>query len=209
VNDGPFEVVFVCTGNRFRSPLAAAFMLEAVPHVPLDVRSLGTLELGATGALAEALEVAGGYGIDLSRHRSRCLSGVELAQADLVVGFERKHVAAAVVEAAAPAERTFMFPELVALLERMPAPRNEEDPVRRARAAVARAQGLRDAQSRAPGSREVRDPLGLPDRAQREIAAQVYELTRRLAVGLFGPAEVRSSPAVPETGSRRGWFRGR
>ena len=41
------QVVFVCTGNRFRSPLAAALFREATSGLPVDVRSMGTSVTGS------------------------------------------------------------------------------------------------------------------------------------------------------------------
>jgi hypothetical protein len=44
VSDASFEVVFVCTGNRFRSPLAAALFGRATAGLPVSVSSRGTLD---------------------------------------------------------------------------------------------------------------------------------------------------------------------
>ena len=50
-----FQIVFVCTGNRFRSPIAAAFVQKHGAGLPLDLRSLGTLDTGPAPPLAEAV----------------------------------------------------------------------------------------------------------------------------------------------------------
>ena len=62
------------------------------------------------------LAAAEAQGIDVAAHRSRLLDSI--AAADLVVGFERIHVAAAVVDGGAQRDRVFTLPELVPLLER-------------------------------------------------------------------------------------------
>src|SRR5439155_4834134 len=108
-----FDVVFVCTGNRFRSPLAEALLRAATGGQPVRVRSVGTLRLDAEPALPEAVESAQQLGLDISQHRSCCIEDVDLSSADLVVGFEANHVASAVVDAGADRKRTFLLPELV------------------------------------------------------------------------------------------------
>lgn len=183
--NAPLDVVFVCTGNRFRSALAAAVLAEAAPPHTVRTESYGTLDVGSAPALAEAVEEAKRLEIDLSGHRARPLAGADLSRADLVVGFERRHGVAAVVEANARRERTFTLPELADSLEQLKvAPR--ADALQRAERALA----LLDARGRPAHERwtpsEIDDPLGLAADAQREIADRVHELTARLARGLFG-----------------------
>src|SRR5205823_13150372 len=86
------RVAFVCTGNRFRSPLAAALLARETGSLPLRIDSLGTLDLGGRSALPEAIAIAEGYGLDLSGHQARALTSVDLKPFDLVLGFERMHV---------------------------------------------------------------------------------------------------------------------
>jgi protein-tyrosine phosphatase len=181
-----FQVVFVCTGNRFRSPLAEAVFRRDVRGLPVEVSSAGTLDLGSVEVLGEAAQAARELGLDLSGHRSTPLAARRLEDADLVIGFERMHCAAAVVEAGAARSKTFTLPELVDLLEQAAV---EEDgdgsPAEIARNRVRHAAGARPAEaSRLPLS-EVEDPLGLPYGRQRETAERVRELTSRVAKGLF------------------------
>jgi len=51
-----FRIDFVCTGNRFRSPLAAELLRRAIGGLPVEVASVGTLDLGPLSALPEAME---------------------------------------------------------------------------------------------------------------------------------------------------------
>jgi low molecular weight protein-tyrosine phosphatase len=178
-----FQVAFLCSGNRFRSPLAAALLTEATAGLPVRVTSLGTLDIGPMSVLPEALEEAAKLGIDLSAHRAVRLLGEDLSALDLVLGFERLHVATAVVEAHARRERTFTLPELVGLLADVPTPPNDE-PVERACLAVAAAHEARPPSHVLPP--ELADPLGRPRRVQRETAVRLHELVGRLASGLFG-----------------------
>jgi len=183
---GKLRVAFVCTGNRFRSPLAAALLAQETESLPVRIESLGTLDLGRRPALPEAIAIAKGYGLDLSSHRAHALAGVDLESFDLVLGFERMHVMASVVEARAQVERTFTLPELVELLRRLPGPPLPTDPVERALVRIRQAHSARPRGFRNGPMRELGDPLGLTLQAQRETAAELAALVRALAGSLFG-----------------------
>lgn len=181
----PFQVAFVCTGNRFRSPLAAALLERETEGLPLRIASLGTLDLGRRPALPEAIEIADELGLDLSDHRARGLAATELAPFDLVLGFERRHVRSAVVDADAGRERTFTLPEFVELLREIPGPPLHSDPVERARVRVRHASVARPPDRDAPVA-ELGDPLGLTIGEQRRTAAELARLVSLLAERLFG-----------------------
>ena len=189
-----FRVVFICTGNIFRSAIAEAVFRAATEGLPVEVSSAGTLDLGGASAHTEAIQLAPRFGIDLSAHRSRCLTGVDLGEADLVVGFERAHVAAAVVESGADRARTFTLPELTGLLDTVPP--TEGEPVEAARAAVERASAQRVESWSLP---EIADPLGGSSAVFTESATLVAELTARLADQLFPQASAVAGREVPRS----------
>ena len=178
-----FDVVVICSGNRFRSPIAEAVLRRQAEGLPVRVRSFGTLDLPSGHALSEALELAPGYGLDLTSHRSCPLAGEDLSGADLVIGFELIHVSTAVVGAGAQRERTFLINDLVAGLEET-APQQEGSVVERARAAVRQADAARKAARVIP--REIADPIDGPAAGYRKAADEVYRLTTRVAERLFG-----------------------
>jgi protein-tyrosine-phosphatase len=178
------QVAFVCTGNRFRSPLAAALLARETEGLPLLIDSLGTLEIGSRPALPEAVAIAQAHGLDLSSHRARGLAQVDLEPFDLVLGFERVHVIAS-VGARAPIERTFTLPELVEILRRLPSPPPPTDPVERALARIRQAHAMRPQGLRSAAMSELRDPLGLTLQAQRQTAEELAALVESLAKGLF------------------------
>ena len=180
-----FEIVVICTGNRFRSPLAEALLRRELRDLPVQVRSAGTMELGSAAVLEYAGEAAGDYGIDLSAHRARSLTGDDLSEVDLILGFERTHVATAVVEARAPRARTFTVPHLVRLLEDL-AVSQDLNPIERSRTAISMADDLRAISGSPFDMPELRDPIGRSAREQREIASELHRLTLRLAELLFG-----------------------
>lgn len=111
-------VVFVCTGNTCRSPLAEALCKkllaerlgcgtdELSTHGFL-VQSAGIAAMIGGAATAEAVEVAREMGADLSGHASRPLSGRLALQADYLIGMTRSHVQtlAGVLPTGAPAPR--------------------------------------------------------------------------------------------------------
>jgi low molecular weight protein-tyrosine phosphatase len=185
MSSAEFHVLFVCTGNRFRSPLAAELFRVHVAGLPVVVSSAGTLDLVAGPAEPEALEQGLLLGVDLSSHRSRCLGDEDLSTVDLVIGFEPAHVARAVVDAKAPRERTFMLAELVELLELDSEEADSGSPIDRARAAVARADLLRVRSGSPAGAHEIADPYGAGAEVARQTAQAIRSLTNRLADGLF------------------------
>jgi protein-tyrosine phosphatase len=174
----PLRVVVLCTGNRFRSPLAAAVLRRATEGLlPVDVSSAGTLEVDGLPALGEALALAPGHGVDLGGHVAQRLRRGELASADLVLGFEKFHLAAAVVDGGAARSRVYTLPEIVGLLEELDDAEGTT-PVERARARLAAAADLRGTIGRPP---EIADPFGEPAERQHAIADEVVALTERLA----------------------------
>jgi protein-tyrosine-phosphatase len=178
-----FVLVLVCTANRFRSPLAAAIVRDAVRGLPVDVRSYAAAGPSGPAALREALERAGRFGVCLGDHVATRLGAGELAGVDLVLGFERAHVAAAVVDGGAPRGRAFTLPEFVPLAEATGVA--QSDPVTRARAVVAAAA---DARAVAAPIRlaELADPAGGPAAGFDVAAREVHALSRRLVAALFG-----------------------
>ena len=179
------DVAFICTGNRFRSPLAAALFSAEADGLPVRASSLGVLDLGPVDALAEAVTIGRSLGVDLSGHQTRCLRQVDLEPLDLIVGFEWAHVQAAIVAGRAPIERTFTLPELVGLLRDLPESEPEATPAENVRARVQQAHELRPAGFMTRRPPEIPDPLGKPSSTQKRIADDVRELVTELAQRLF------------------------
>jgi protein-tyrosine-phosphatase len=178
----PFDIVFICTGNRFRSAIGEGLMKGLTEGLPVRTTSAGTLDLGPVEALPEALELAPLLDLDLTKHRARCVRNVDLSDADLVLGFEYQHLAAAVTEGGASRESTFTVPELVILLEDGGTVTDGGDTVAEARRAVQRADDARPAGHRP----EIADPLGASPEVFLGTALEVRALTERLAELLFG-----------------------
>jgi protein-tyrosine phosphatase len=195
-----FTIVFVCTGNRFRSPLAAAFVKRLTKGLPVEVESYGTLRLDGLPPLPEALQIGDACGVSLSEHRTRCVDHAALETADLVLGFEPHHVYHAVVDGGALRERSFLLDELVSILSREAVEAAQQDVIARARALVASAAGRREA---VPETRGMRDPFGQPWKVYRRSAADVRELSLALVQALFRRFDADALPPVPERVRKR------
>lgn len=188
----PLEIVFVCTANRFRSPLAEGFLRASAQGLPVNVRSYGTVQIEGERALREAINLASRYGVDISEHRSRSLSRARLEEVDLVVGFEWIHVAEAVVEAGAKRDRAFTLVELIRALAAIELERGG-NPLRHAREAI---RGADQNRSMHPGM-EIHDPVGGQKRGYTRVGEQVHDLIAELAVFLL-PATSRAAPETEQ-----------
>jgi protein-tyrosine-phosphatase len=195
-----FSIAFVCTGNRFRSPLAAAFVERLAVAVPVSTESYGTLPLEGAPALPEAVEIARSCGLSIAEHRSRYVNNAPLADVDLLIGFEPLHIQQAVVDAKARRERSFLLRDLISLLSAGPAA-SEGDVVSRARLLVARA-GERAAGAPSLRTSEMRDPFGGAWNVYRQSATEIRELSIALVQLLFGVGEPQLLPPVPEKPGR-------
>jgi protein-tyrosine-phosphatase len=184
---GDLHVVFLCTGNRFRSPLAEAALRSLSESLPVHVSSLGTIDAGPLPPFPETFEQSRRLGLDLSSHRARSIATEELRRADVVLGFERAHIATAVVNYEMDRDRVFTLPELVELIELDDSePPRSDDPVANARESIDRAAALRLAMGRPPGRPEILDPVSDPEVGYARTADEIDDLVARLARGLFG-----------------------
>lgn len=106
------RVLFVCTGNTCRSPLAAAALAAELGDdaARIEIASAGTSALDGQPASAGTRDVAAREGIDLSSHRSRRTTAAQVGQADFVFVMEPAH-RAALDALGAPGERVHVLSE--------------------------------------------------------------------------------------------------
>ncbi|MCD6451578.1 MAG: low molecular weight protein arginine phosphatase [Acidobacteria bacterium] len=86
------RILFVCTGNVCRSPLAEAYFRRFAPFYGLssvEVASAGISPLEGQGVEEEGRRLSQEMGFDLSNHRARQLSEELIKDADLVLVMER------------------------------------------------------------------------------------------------------------------------
>lgn len=93
------SILFVCSANRFRSPLAAGIFKQALqeaesePNTSFTVGNAGSWKVGSAGTwttpgqpvLMETYEAAKSLGLDLSNHRSVQVSEGLLSEYDLIL----------------------------------------------------------------------------------------------------------------------------
>jgi len=111
------SILFVCTANRFRSPIAALyFAREVVRHGDdnrVTVSSAGTWTTSGMPAMPKAVKLAKEYHLDLSFHRSRLITGEILSQSDLILVMESGHKEAITHEFPGTQGRVYLLSEAV------------------------------------------------------------------------------------------------
>lgn len=89
------RILFVCTGNVCRSPMAAGLMRQRLHDAGLDaqvsVSSAGIYALDGKPASANAQITLGQRGIDISDHVGHTLEVADLKAADIVLVMEEAH----------------------------------------------------------------------------------------------------------------------
>ena len=112
------SVLFVCTANQFRSPIAAACLLDAIhrrrPPGDWKVESAGTWATPGLPAAATALQAAKPLELQgLESHVSRSVSQELLDDFDLVLVMERGHLEGISSEFPSAAGRVMLLSEVV------------------------------------------------------------------------------------------------
>lgn len=91
------RVLFVCTGNICRSPIAEVLLrhrLEQEGITDWEVASAGTWTIDGRPASHYAIQLMTEQGLDLSPHRSQAVSRRLVEQADLVLVMTHSHAEA-------------------------------------------------------------------------------------------------------------------
>jgi protein-tyrosine phosphatase len=96
------SVLFVCTANRFRSPIASAlFVRSLIKNRTLQdfhVESAGTWAESGALVVPSAKWISENLGLDLEAHKARPVSRELLARQDLILVMENSHSEALRVE---------------------------------------------------------------------------------------------------------------
>lgn len=87
------SVLFVCTGNTCRSPMAAALLKHYAEQagIPVEVSSAGLGAFTGDPATEYAVEVMSEIGLDLKSHRSRKFRAELAEEYDLILVMTNSH----------------------------------------------------------------------------------------------------------------------
>jgi protein-tyrosine phosphatase len=111
------SILFVCTGNHYRSPIAAAaFRRQLDQHGLADqwaVGSAGTWTTPNQPPFPNAVRVARELGLNLNDHTTRMVTADELAKYDLVLVMEQGHKEAITYEFSLPGRRVSLLSNAV------------------------------------------------------------------------------------------------
>lgn len=86
------EILFVCTGNTCRSPMAAGILKEKIKDDDrVNIHSAGIFADKGSPASLNALKALKERGIDISGHRSKPISDIDLDAFDLILTMTGSH----------------------------------------------------------------------------------------------------------------------
>ena len=88
-------VVFLCTGNTCRGPMAQGYMKHAMNERGIknvDVKTAGVMTVPGLVPTPEATQVMANANIDITQHRSSPLTPELIRKADLILGMTPFHV---------------------------------------------------------------------------------------------------------------------
>lgn len=106
-----YTIVFVCTGNTCRSPMAQIILDDLLAKMKIKARVLSAGTHAAEGAPAAegAVEALHEMGLLLDEHRSTLLSAQLVAEADLLLTMTEAHKDYVVASFPEAVEKTFTF----------------------------------------------------------------------------------------------------
>jgi protein-tyrosine phosphatase len=187
-----FTVLYVCTGNVCRSPIAELlFRTWVSPSADVVVSSAGTQALVGQGIDGSSASALGQLGIDPTRHRARQFEPWMAADADLVLTAERAHRDLVITELPSAFRRVFTMKEF-ARLARHARPGRPQDVV----AQLAALRGIDGALD--PSADDMPDPYRSPIPLAKSIAQQVTNTVHATigALGMWDHGEAVAAPVV-------------
>lgn len=122
-----FQILFVCSGNVCRSPMAEAFLRAYMPERLVDrvkIVSAGTLGLSGDLATVEAVQVMREKGIDMRGHISQGVSKELIRSSHIVFAMSRDHLEILQHNFPLISEKTFLLRRFA-----VPAPEKKQDSI--------------------------------------------------------------------------------
>jgi protein-tyrosine-phosphatase len=169
------HILFVCTANQNRSPMAEVLLRARVPDA--EVRSAGRLD-GGVAASDGAMRAVAARGLDLGGHRSSVVTPEAVADADLIVCMAREHLREVVLAHPDAFGKTFTLKELVRRGSAT-GPREPDQPLSSWLALVHTGRRTSDLLGDSPDD-DVDDPIGRPDAVFAATAAEIDALLEQL-----------------------------
>lgn len=110
-------ILFVCTANQCRSPMAEAIMKDHLNKMALPfnwvVQSAGTWAENGHPATPFGVQVMAQRGLDTSSHQSQLITSDLLSHFDLILTMEAGHKEAIQIEFPEFSEKVFMLSEMI------------------------------------------------------------------------------------------------